>query len=261
MGRTESKKTLQTVEHTFDILEAFNSTAPLLSLSELSAKTGLHKSSVYRIVKVLSSRGYLELDRVTKKYSLGLRLVDLASNRINDLELLTEAHTLMLRLHAETSLTTQLCVLDGTDVVYLDEVNSASVRHYTNMGYRGEAYCSSLGKCLLSSLPADELEWRFTGYKFTRYTDTTITSFEKLRAELREIRKQGYAVNRGEKEAILSSVACPIYDYNGNMIAAISLGAASFLLVPETIRNLLPHLQRYAKMISKKMGYPIDISL
>ena len=108
MDRTESKKTLQTVEHTFDILEAFNSTASLLSLSELSAKTGLHKSSVYRIVKVLSSRGYLELDRITKKYSLGLRLVDLASNRINDLELLTEAHTLMLRLNAETSLTTQL---------------------------------------------------------------------------------------------------------------------------------------------------------
>ena len=75
------------------------------------------------------------------------------------------------------------------------------------------------------------------------------------------IEQATYAINHGEQDEILSSIACPIFDYNGNMIAAISLGAASYLIVPETINNLLPHLRRYANMISKRMGYQIDVNL
>ena len=221
---------------------------PFIPSQTLLKKTGVHKSSVYRIVKLLAKRGYLECNSTTHQYGLGLSVVKLASNRIND-------------LHAETSLTTQLCVLDGTDVIYLDEVNSPSARHYSHMGSRGQAHCSSLGKCLLSSLPFEELEWMYKDYTFTKYTPTTITSLSALRSELRTIRQQGYAINHGEQDEILSSIACPIFDYNGNMIAAISLGAASYLIVPETINNLLPHLQRYANMISKRMGYQIDINL
>lgn len=101
----------------------------------------------------------------------------------------------------------------------------------------------------------------YKDYTFTKYTPTTITSLSALRSELRTIRQQGYAINHGEQDEILSSIACPIFDYNGNMIAAISLGAASYLIVPETINNLLPHLQRYANMISKRMGYQIDVNL
>jgi len=259
--KDEVQITLKSVEHAFDILEVFDSETPLLTLSEIGEKTNLHKSSVYRLVRVLVQRGYMEKNPATGKYSLGLRLVGLASNRINDLDLVAVAHPFMIRLHAETSLTTQLCVLDGTDVIYLDEVSGMSARRYNHMGFRGEAYCSSLGKCLLAALSGDELDWRFNGYKFTRYTDTTITSFEALKAELRDVRSQGYAVNRSEHNKILSSVACPIYDFNGDMVAAISLGAASYLFIPETIRNILPHLQRYATMISKRMGYPVDAIL
>lgn len=259
--RTGTIPTLRSVEHAFDILEAFDSSSPALSMAEIARKTGLHKSSVYRLTHVLLSRGYLDKSPVTGKYCLGLRLVGLASNRINDVELVAEAHPLMLRLNAETALTTQLCVLDGTEVVYLDEVSATAGRRYNNMGFRGEAYCSSLGKCLLAALSGEELDWRFSGYKFVRYTPTTITSYEELKAQLREVRIQGYAMNRAEQNELLSSVACPIYDYTGNIIAAISLGAASYLFIPETIEKILPHLRWYAMMISKRMGYAVDITL
>ena len=261
MNSDSDIQVLKTLDHALDILEIFDPSFPLYSIADIAKKTGVYKSSVYRIVKLLAKRGYLECNSTTHQYGLGLSVVKLASNRINDLELLTEAHSLMLRLHAETSLTTQLCILDGTDVIYLDEVNSPSARHYSHMGSRGQAHCSSLGKCLLSSLPFEELEWMYKDYTFTKYTPTTITSFSALRSELRTIRQQGYAINHGEQDEILSSIACPIFDYNGNMIAAISLGAASYLIVPETINNLLPHLQRYANMISKRMGYQIDVNL
>ena len=252
---------LSTVEHALNILELFDGSSALLSLSDITKKTGLHKSSVYRIVNVLTSRQYLEKDSTTKKYRLGLAIVGLASRRINDLDLVSEAHPLMLRLNAETSLTSQLCVLDGTEVIYVDEVNSAEARRYSNMGFRDAAHASSMGKCLLAALSRDELEWRYTGYHFIRYTDKTISSLDALKTELREVRIRGYATNYGERNPILSSIACPIYNYNSEIIAAISLGASSYLIVPETINNILPHLQRYALMISKRMGYPTDATL
>lgn len=253
--------TLSSVEHAFDVLELFDGTSALLSLSDIEQLTGLHKSSVYRLVQVLAKRGYLEKDLSTKKYRLGVRIIGLASRRINDLDLVAEAHPLMLRLHSETTLTSQLCILDGTEVVYIDEVSSPENRRHTYMGFRDAAYCSSLGKCLLASLSGEELAWRFRDYRFIKYTENTITSFERLKSELKDVRKNGYALNNGERNAILSSIACPIYNYNGEVIAAISLGASSYLFVPETINNILPHLQRYSSMISKRLGYPIDITL
>lgn len=261
MEKEQDTKTLSTVEHALNILELFDGSSALLSLSEISQKTGLHKSSAYRIVNVLTKRRYLERDSISKKYGLGLTIVGLASRRINDLDLVSEAHPLMVRLNSETSLTSQLCVLDGTEVVYVDEVNSAEMRRYANMGFRDAAHASSMGKCLLAALSSEELEWRYSGYQFKKFTEKTISSLSALKAELREVRKKGYATNFGEKNLILSSIACPIYNYNSEIIASISLGASSYLIVPETINNILPHLQRYALMISKRMGYPTDATL
>lgn len=261
MDANNKYKTLYTIEHALNVLELFDGSSPLLSLSEISQKTSLHKSTAYRIVNVLVGRRYLEKDNVTKKYRLGLAVVGLASRRINDLDLISEAHPLMVRLNSETSLTSQLCILDGTEVVYVDEVNSSEVRRSSSMGFRDAAHASSMGKCLLASLSREDLEWRYSGYHFKQYTDKTIKSLEALKAELREVRKKGYATNFGERNPILSSIACPIYNYNGEIIAAISLGASSYLFIPETINNILPHLQRYALMISKRMGYPTDATL
>lgn len=252
----ETGDTLKSVEHAIDVLEIFGASVNLYTLSEIAQQTGLSKSSVYRLVRVLVRRGYLEKNATTGKYRLGYKVLELARYRLDDLELVAEAHPLMLRLHTETSLTTQLCVLDGTEVIYLDEVSAMTARRHANMGYRGKAYCSSMGKCLLAALSGEELDERFFDYRFTRYTETTITSYDQLKAELREVRRQGYALNRGEENSTLSSIACPIYDYNGSVVAAISLGAATFLLIPETIEVILPHLRRYARMISIRMGYP-----
>ncbi len=253
------RKTLTSVEHALDILDVFASDFSSLSLNEICEATGIHKSSVYRLVKVLLKRGYLDKDVTTGKYRLGLRLINLASSRINDFDLISEARPLMMRLHSETLMATQLCILKGTDVIYLDEVSGTSSKwNNMGMGYRGEAFCSSLGKCLLAALSGEELKMLFHGYRFTKYTENTIDSFEKLKNELKTVRKNGYALNHGEYNSLLSSVACPIYDYSGAVIAAISLGGASYLFIPETIERILPHLRRYAMQLSKCFGYMED---
>lgn len=254
--------TLKSVEHALTILELFDSEHPLYSMTEIAQKAGLHPSTAYRLVRVLLRRGYLERRSDIHKYGLGFRLVELASSRINTLELVSEAHPLLVRMHKETSFSSQLCVLDGTDVIYLDEVSGTTAPRHINMGYRrGEAYCSSMGKCLLAAHSGEELDWMFANYKFTRYTDTTITSYEALKAELRTVRRQGYALNRGEREPFMTSLACPIYDYSGDIVAAASAGGVTFQLEPQTINSILPHLRRYTMMISKRLGYAASAHL
>ncbi len=169
--------------------------------------------------------------------------------------MLTEARPLILRLHAEVNLTVQLCILEGTEVVYLDEVNSFNNRRYVRMGFKGPAYCSSMGKCLLSNLSGDDLDTLFDGYSFTRHTDTTITSMEALKKELRLVRQRGWAINNGEHVATLSSIATPIFDYNGSIIASISLGAATWVLSPQKIKEVLPSLKQTSLAISKRLGF------
>ncbi len=249
-------KTLKSVENALDILELFSSRDKLLSLRTISEKTGLHKSTTYRLVRVLRSRGYLEKDENTGHYGLGFQLIELASTHINDLELLTEAKPVMFRLYAEVCLTVQLCILDKTEVVYLEEVNSLNIiRKYSRMGFKGPAYCSSLGKCLLSGLSGDTLNNMFAGYKFIRYTDTTITSLDQLKEELKIVRERGWARNNGEHVSRLSSIAAPIFDYNGDVVAAVSIGAPTSVLTDEKIQEVLPNLLAAAEAISKRLGY------
>lgn len=163
-------QTLHSVENALNILELLSNENRSMSLSKIAERTQLHKSTVYRLVSVLRKRGYLERDERNGAYTLGYQLIELASRHINDLELLTEARPLILRLHAEVNLTVQLCILEGAEVVYLDEVNSFNNRRYVRMGFKGPAYCSSMGKCLLSNLSGDDLDTLFDGYSFNRHT-------------------------------------------------------------------------------------------
>jgi DNA-binding IclR family transcriptional regulator len=253
--RSLAMKTLKSVENALDILELFSSRDKLLSLRTISEKTGLHKSTTYRLVWVLRSRGYIEKDENTGHYGLGFQLIELASSHINDLELLTEAKLLMFRLYAEVCLTVQFCILDKTEVVYLEEVNSFIMRKYSRMGFKGPAYCSSLGKCLLSGLSGDTLNNMFEGYKFIRYTDTTLTCLDQLKEELKIVRERGWARNNGERASRLSSIAAPIFDYNGDVVAAVSIGAPTPMLTDEKIQEVLPNLLATAEAISKRLGY------
>jgi DNA-binding IclR family transcriptional regulator len=249
-------QTILTIEHALDILELFTPEKPHYSISEIIQATHLHRSTIYRILSLLIRRNYLEKSSYKGYYTLGIRLISLASTRINDLELITEARPFMFRLYSITGLGSQLCILDGTEVLYLDEVNSLNIRKYTYRGVTGPAYCSSLGKCLLAALSRDELERLFKDYPFKQFTPTTITSLNRLEKELRRVRRQGYAINTGEYSASLASIAVPIYDYNGDTCAAISLGIhISSGIITSRISELLPHLKNASMEISKRLGY------
>lgn len=248
--------TLKTLENALNILELFAYGNPSLSLADIRQQTGLHKSTVYRCVSVLSKRGYLEKDMTSNKYRLGLGIIHLASSRIDMLELQAESRPFLLRIQAKVNCSVHLCVLDRTDIIFLDIIDNFSVRSSSVAGsHRTPAYCSSGGKCLLSSLSGEIIDTLYENYEFVRYTDTTITSLQELKLALKTIRPQGFAINRGEMEPQTGSIAVPVFDYTGNAIASVGAGMHMDRMDEAMIHKILPYLKQTATNISKSLGY------
>ena len=144
-------ESIRVVDRAFDILEALSGSRDPLSLADISKATGLSKSTAHRILASLVARQYVEHDE-NGGYRLGYKLIEIASSRINSLELLAEAKPCLSRMLWDLNLTTHMGVLEGADVVYMEKMDVyPHTRLYTQVGYRSPAFCSSMGKCLLSS--------------------------------------------------------------------------------------------------------------
>ena len=253
------KDYLNSVVHTLMIMDFIGSSGEQwYSLADIQKGTGLSKSTVFRNLQVLSKYDYLEKNPKTSLYRIGTKIVDLASSRINLLEIKTESLPVLLVLQGRTNANVTLYVLSGTDVLSVSVIRSSNIiiQDESYAYQRSPAYCSSLGKCLLSGLSGNELANLFKDYEFIKYTDNTTSSFEELKKELGIIREQGYAINYGEKESYTRSVAVPIYGYNGNVIAAIGLGMTKDFFSEERLYNqYLPELKVASETISRKMGF------
>ena len=248
-------KRLTSVESALKVLDSFIANSEM-TLSEISEQTGVHKSTVFRTVKTLEANAYLERVPDSNKYKLGQHIIMLATAKIDTLELQIEARPFLLRLQAKTNCSIHLSVLEKTDVSYLFIIDDYSAtRTSTRNPKKNPAYCSSGGKCLLSALSGDTVNKLFANYEFKRFTDKTICSLEELKEELAQIRKQGYAVNRGEMEAQVGSIAFPVFGYSGEMIAAISVGTHLDRMDEKTLETIKHYTKDFANQLSANMGY------
>ena len=205
---------VQVVDRVLDIIEQLAEASGPMGPTKLAEATGLNKSSVYRLLSTLLARRYVEKNQEDGTYYIGPKLIEVVSCYINSLELQTEARPYLTELARELNLTTHLGILDGYEVVYVEKLdNLPSVRLYANIGYRVPAYCSSLGKCLLSCLSREELKRTLKECTFIPYTTKTITDLSTLQLHLREVRKQGWAMDDEESEEGHRCIAAPIFDY------------------------------------------------
>jgi IclR family transcriptional regulator, pca regulon regulatory protein len=257
-GRTA---TSQSLERGLEILSSFSSGRRLIGVSELSRELGLTRSTTHRYVATLARLGYLHQDVGTRKYSLSPRVLELGFTAINSMELRHVAAPYMQRLCDETGHTVNLAILDDVDIVYVERFRAS--RHNQNqidldlhVGSRLPAYCTSMGKVLLASLPdavSDELLDRIT---FARRGPNTLTSKTALVAELRRIRVAGIAVNNEELAYGLRSVAVPVFSAADEAVAALNLAAhRTMASLDDLVARLGPIMQRTAAQISSQLGY------
>lgn len=248
---------VQIVERVFAILEYLSLSSGPKGPTEIANATGLHKSTVYRILNSMCKIGYVEKTD-EGSYYLGIKLVEIVSNHINSLELQTEARPFLYDLRADLGLIVHLGILSEHEVVYVEKLDiNHDLRMYTQIGLRVPAYCSSLGKCLLSSLSGEDVEAIIYGHPLIKYTSNTITSIEELKNHLREVRLNGWAMDNEEYIIGHRCVAAPIFDYRGHMIAAVSASGPVSLLSDNTLLQVIDKVKETAKKISHRLCYDV----
>lgn len=243
------------VDRIFVILEYLSLATEPKGPTDIAQATGLHKSTVHRLLTAMSERGYVEKDK-SGTYRIGVKLVEVASNHINNLELHAEARPFLNEIREELGLSVYLGILDNREVVYVEKLDSGrNLRLYTQIGLRVPAYCSSLGKCLLANMSGDDLDYLLYGVTLDKFTENTITSKKQLKTHLREVRKQGWAMDDEEYIVGNRCVAAPIFDYRGEAIAAVSVSGPASVLDEKKLAQVIKRTKETAAKISRQLCY------
>jgi DNA-binding IclR family transcriptional regulator len=239
-------------ERVLDVLDAFSSERPALSLSELSRRTGIPLSSTHRIVAGLVRRGALERDGAGR-YRVGLWVWEVASLSSHGMGLRESSMPFLEDLYEATHQNVQLAVLDVPDVVYLERISGrGAVNVVSRAGGRLPAHATGVGLVLLAHAPAEVQEDMLAG-PLKRYTDRTISSSSQLRRVLADVRRDGFAISDGQIELPALSVAAPVQGPGDHVVAAISVVVPSTGTDP---RTLVPAVRAAARGISRALGAP-----
>lgn len=246
---------VRVMNRTFDIIEILSKAENPMNLTEISKETGISKSTVYRLLQAMNSRHYVEKDK-NNCYTIGIKLVEVVSYHINGLELQTESKPFLSELRSELNLTVHLGILDAHEVIYVEKLDLyPTTLLYSQIGYRSPAYCSSLGKCLLSCLSGDELDEALYNCDFDKFTKNTITDIQDFKQHLKLVRKQGWAMDNEEYIIGHRCVGAPIFDYRGDAIASISASGHTAQISDEKLPLIIEQVKEAANQISRRMGY------
>jgi DNA-binding IclR family transcriptional regulator len=237
-----------------DALEAFEHST-WLTTSELASMVGMDPSSAHRMAAALASRGWLERDPVSKRYRLGVRLWQLGTLALADRDYRSVARPYMQSLVEATDESTELGILDGVHVVYVDRVEGHQpVRVFSRIGTRRPAHTLAMGKALISGL-SRENRIRHLSLPLARYTDRTIVDLDRFHVECDEVVERGYALNRGELHIEASGIAAPVLDHRGECVAAVSFDMPSSRMTEERSAYFGPMLVQAASNISRELGF------
>jgi IclR family pca regulon transcriptional regulator len=229
------------------VIQAFTQQSPQMTISQLSVKTGLSRAAVRRCLYTLTKLGFAGAEDGSR-YSLRPRMLTLSHTYTTSNTLSTAAQPILERMSAALRESFSVATLDGEDIVYIARTQVNRVMAVDlHIGSRLPAYCTSMGRILLAYLPAEQLELYLAKAVLTPHTTRTITSVEKLRLTLRNVRRNGYALVDQEYEVGLRSLAVPVFASSGRVVATLNLsGNAPRLSVLEMQSRFLNHLRNAA---------------
>jgi IclR family pca regulon transcriptional regulator len=244
---------VQSLERGLAVIRAFDADSPELTLSDVARSTGLTRAAARRFLLTLSDLGYVRTDG--RYFALSPRVLELGYAYLSSLSLPEVAEPHLERLVAEVHESSSVSVLDGEDVVYVARVPTSRIMTVSiNVGTRFPAYATSMGRVLLSGLPDEELEAYLENVELKRLSPRTITTASALRAELARAKSQGWAMVDQELEEGLRSVAAPIRDRSGRVVAAVNLSAHASRMSTESVRRqLVPPLVATAARIEAEL--------
>jgi IclR family KDG regulon transcriptional repressor len=255
MVEQDTAKTSSTLERALLLLELLSARKGGAGIIELSDLAGLPKSTTHRIMETLLKAGFVMQDASTEKYGIGLKCIEIGLSGLLNTELVEASIPYMQDMALQIGQTSFLAVPNEGEVVFIYKVEgTASVITNASLGTRSPIHCTGLGKAMLAFFSLDEAERTIREKGLTRYTDTTITDHQQLFKELSGIRQRGIAVNREEHDKGLSSIAAPIFNYTGRVIASISVAGPTAKIF-EQQTEIEANVKEKAAHISRKLGF------
>src|SRR6202167_842671 len=230
------------------VIQAFSAEKRHLTISQLSVKSGLSRAAVRRCLYTLAKLGFAGSDD-SSHFFLQPRILSLGHSYISSMPLAASAQPVLRHVSEILHESCSIATLDGLDIVYVARANVTRIMSIDlGVGSRLPAFCTSMGRVLLANLPPAELESFLERLQFTRYTNRTIITADKLRPVLRTALRNGYAIVHQELDLGLRSMAVPIQSPSGQVVAAVNVGAhAQRVSNQEMLNNFLPHLRAAAQ--------------
>jgi len=254
--REKSNYVIQSVSHALDVLEQFYLNVDEIGVTELSKRLKLHKNNVFRLLATLEARGYIEQNRATENYRLGLKCLQLGQTYVQQMGFLHQAKSTLEELVKTAKESSFVAIRKGTAIVPLDFLEARSaVRVVSFLGTTLPLHCTAPGKIYLAFDSEEGLNQSIPE-KLDRYTERTITDRRILLEQVKEISQSGYAMEQGEFMEEVISVAVPIHDYTRTLVGSLAITGPAHRLTSEKIqKEVVPLILKGGSELSKRLGY------
>ena len=236
------------------VLRSFSVDEPVLGVSEIAAKVGLHKSTVSRILTTLELEELVERDPTTRRFRLGLGVIALAGPLLANLEVRRVAYPALVELSRRTSETAALMVWDGGEAVCVEQVPSRhQVKHTTPLGTRYRDAASSSVQLFLAHEDSFVVRAQLMNGAIS-YPGLDQPGLEAYQTRLQRVLEKGYAVNYGETSLEEVGVTAPVFDHRDQLCAAVLVSAPKFRISHEQLSSIGEAAVEAAQDISARLG-------
>jgi len=260
MSKKRSDYYIQSIKRAIEILNSFTTKDKELGITELSKKLKLHKSTIHRILVTLEDESLVVKNQITQKYHLGIKLFELGQIVQDQIEIRDYVLPFMRELAQKTDESIDLNILLDEKRVSIEKIESPhDIRRIIQLGKVLPLYCGGSGKALLAFLPDEEIDKIIQKEKIIPFGPNTITDTTKLKENLKEIRKNGYAISFEERILGSASVAAPILDYKGKVVASLSISGPTTRFTEKKVPMFISLVKDAAQNISTSLGCHINI--
>ena len=252
----ESGSKIRSVAQALKALDYLESCGDEAGVTEVAQALGVHKSTASRLLATMESGGYVARNDVTGKYFLGMRVVELAKTKLDQLDIRIYARPFLEELVQKTEETAHLAMLDQGSIVYIDKVDTPhTLIMRSRIGYRISAHCTALGKAILAALPEARVDAILQKDGLHNFTLNTITDPLMLKEHLRKVRIQGFAIDDEEHEEGMRCAAAIIRDHTGCVVGAISVTGPAVRVSRQRAEEIGVLVRDACLRLSKSLGY------
>jgi IclR family KDG regulon transcriptional repressor len=250
---TKQTSVLQSVRNGLRILQLFTSESPVWGLTEIANKLQLNKSTVSRLVTDLVAEGFLQKEE--KKYSLGFSLLSMSGVITSHLEIHRESKDILKKLVADLGETAHIAILEGNEITYVHKIECQNpVRLLSSIGKKNPVSCTSAGKVLLAYKSNDRINSLIEA-GLQQMGPNSVTDSDQLKAQLIQIKEQGYSICINEMHEDVVSIAASVRDYTGDVVAAVSVVGTRERIHDQKIHQFVETIIEAANEVSIRLGY------